>query len=156
MLLPNVVFTCFPLVQRCSTSLIKEKYTKKCRYSEFIGKEVILGKNPPTIYGIEVWLAPFLEEFVTNELFMTYFVPNLEKANLRTPEQGFSIASELYSHLNPDNVDLLNIFACIHKIDVTNRFLAIKARRKPTNFHHIARSVSSLLSSFESQKYVYR
>lgn len=123
-------------------ALIKEKYTE--RYSEFIGKEVILGKNPPTIYGIEVWLAPFLEEFVTNELFMTYFVPNLEKANLRTPEQGFSIASELYSHLNPDNVDLLNIFVSTKLMSQT--ISGFKSSKEANKLASIA-SVSSLLSS---------
>lgn len=90
-------------------SVLKENSAEK--YCEYLGKEVFLGKNPPSSFCLEIGLKPFLKEFVSQELFIKFFIPNIEKAVLRSPEVGFSILSELYAGVSPEKVNLLNAFA---------------------------------------------
>ncbi|EDO16004.1 hypothetical protein Kpol_495p1, partial [Vanderwaltozyma polyspora DSM 70294] len=85
----------------------KENYVTEC--SAFIGKEVILGKNVPSPFCLEISLSPFLYEFVTLDLFNTHFLPNLEKAILRAPESSLETLNELYSAVNSENIDILKI-----------------------------------------------
>ncbi|EHN02530.1 Gcn1p [Saccharomyces cerevisiae x Saccharomyces kudriavzevii VIN7] len=89
-------------------SALKESSVEK--YCEYLGKEVLLGKNSPSPFCLEVSLKPFLKEFVSQSLFTKFFVPNIEKAILRSPEVGFSILSELYAGVSPGKINLLNVF----------------------------------------------
>lgn len=68
-------------------SVLKENSAEK--YCEYLGKEVFLGKTPPSSFCLEIGLKPFLKEFVSQELFIKFFIPNIEKAVLRSPEVGF-------------------------------------------------------------------
>lgn len=96
-------------------NLLKTKYAEK--YSIFIGKEIVLSKNPPSVFSLEVCLRPFLHEFVNEEYFSTHLLPYMEKANLRAPEISFKISSEIYSAINSKKVNL------VHSI-VTSKILA--------------------------------
>lgn len=90
-------------------SQLKTKYVEM--YCEFLGKEVILGKNPPSRFCLETFLSSFIKEFVNQDLFTKYFLPNIEKCNLRSPEQSFNVSTELYSSVDTAKVDLVSIFA---------------------------------------------
>lgn len=121
---------------------LKEKYAEK--YIEFIGKEIIIGKNPPSTFCLEISLNPFLKEFLTEESFKSQLLPNLEKANLRSPESAFAIAAELYAGVNAKNINLLNIFTSSKLM--TQSFSSFKSSKEAVRDI----SLHSVITLFES------
>ncbi|CCF57283.1 hypothetical protein KAFR_0C02900 [Kazachstania africana CBS 2517] len=113
-------------------------------YCEYIGKEVILGKTVPTAFCLEVFLAPFLKEYVDDELFRKHFLPSIEKANLRSSEIGFTICSEFFSAIDNTKVDLLEIFTS-SKI-MTQCFSTFKSSKDTTRNIGLT-AILALLSS---------
>ncbi|CAI1983698.1 hypothetical protein SEUBUCD650_0G00870 [Saccharomyces eubayanus] len=111
---------------------LKENSVEK--FCEYLGREVFLGKNPPSPFCLEVGLKPFLKEFVSQNLFTTYFVPNIEKAILRSPEVGFSTLSELYAGVSTEKVNLLSVFTSSKLL--SQSFSAFKSSKE------IVRSIS--------------
>ncbi|QLL32732.1 hypothetical protein HG536_0D02540 [Torulaspora globosa] len=89
-------------------NLLKEKYADE--YCSFIGKEVVLGKDPPSVFSLEVCLKPFLHEFVDEGKLNSQILPSLEKAILRAPSFGLNFSAELYSGLDAQQIDLLHFF----------------------------------------------
>ncbi|CCH61585.1 hypothetical protein TBLA_0F00410 [Henningerozyma blattae CBS 6284] len=90
-------------------NILRVNYSEKA--CVFVGKEVILGKNPPSTYCLATGLSPFINEFVTLDLFKKHFIPNLEKANLRAPELAFSMSTEFYHAINASKIDLIEIYS---------------------------------------------
>lgn len=105
---------------------LKENFVSK--YSDFIGKEVIAGKNPPSPFCLEISLSPFLTEFVTEEIFTANFVPNFEKVNLRSPESGLNILHEFYGGVDSKNVNILKIHRSTKLI--TQCFTSLKSSKE--------------------------
>ena len=126
--------------------LLKEKYVTK--YCEFIGKEVILAKVPPSPFCLELSLKPFIHEFVDEELFNTHFVPNIEKANLRAPEVGFITSTEIFAGINLEKVNLLHFFVTSKLM--TQTFSSLKSSKEGTKNAAI-NSMSTLLRSLDSK-----
>ncbi|GAV51397.1 hypothetical protein ZYGR_0AD05800 [Zygosaccharomyces rouxii] len=122
----------------------KENHTPPI--TELIGKEVIVGKNPPSEYCLKTCLSPFLKDFVTEDLYKTHLVSNLEKACLRSPEWAFKVAEVLYSGVNSKNVNLLNIF--ISTKLMSQSFSSFKSSRGGVKAASV-NSVLTLLSSLE-------
>ncbi|QLQ79607.1 hypothetical protein HG537_0C02540 [Torulaspora globosa] len=89
-------------------NLLKEKYADE--YCSFIGKEVVLAKDPPSVFSLEICLKPFLNEFVDENKLKLQILPNLEKAILRTPLFGLNFSTELYSGVDAQQIDLLHFF----------------------------------------------
>lgn len=127
-------------------SLIKAQYAEKC--CAFVGKEIIIGKCTPSMFSLEVCLRPFLKEFVTEKYFNTYLLPNVEKANLRTPELGFNILSQLYPSVNTKEIDLLHIF--ISSKIISQTFASFKSSKEEIRNASL-QSVLTLLSSLSAE-----
>ncbi|AGO13312.1 AaceriAFR169Wp [[Ashbya] aceris (nom. inval.)] len=89
-------------------TVFQESYVDK--FGEYLSAEVLLGKNPPTVFCVEVALPTFLHEFVDTEFMVKYLVPSMEKCNLRSPEMSFGLAAEIYKLTNPNNVNLMSVF----------------------------------------------
>ncbi|GAV56279.1 hypothetical protein ZYGR_0BB00560 [Zygosaccharomyces rouxii] len=123
---------------------LKEKHTPLI--AELIGKEVIVGKYPPSEYCLKTCLPPFLKDFVTEELYTAHLVSNLEKACLRSPEWAFKIAEVLYSGVNSKIVNLLSIF--ISTKLMPQSFSSFKSSREGVKTASI-NSVLTLLSSLQ-------
>jgi len=128
--------------------LLKDKYLIK--YCEFIGKEIILGKIPPSPFCLEISLRPFIKEFVNQELFNSYFVPNMEKANLRAPETGFTTSAELFAAVNLEKVNTLHLFVTTKLI--TQVFSSLKSSKEGTK-NSAFNFITTLLSSLDA-KYI--
>lgn len=127
-------------------NLLKENYYEK--YCKFIAKEVILSKTPPSIFCQKLFLSPFINEFLTEDTFKSEILPNIEKANLRSPELGFAITNEFYSAIDSRKVDLLNIFATSKLI--TQTFSSLKSS-KETARKITLESLYTLLSTICSE-----
>lgn len=106
-------------------NLLKENYADA--YCTFIGKEVVLGKDPPSVFSLEVALKPFLTEFVNEDRITTNVLPNLEKAILRAPSTGLNFAAEFYSGVDAKQVDLLHIF--VSSKMMTHCFSSLKSAK---------------------------
>lgn len=126
-------------------NLLKENYCEK--YSKFIAKEVILSKTPPSTSCQELFLSPFIKEFLTEDTFKNEILPNIEKANLRSPELGFAITNEIYAAIDSQKVDLLNIF--ISSKLITQTFSSLKSS-KETVRKITLESLYTLLSTISS------
>lgn len=120
----------------------KENHTPPI--TDVIGKEVILGKYPPSEYCLKTCLPPFLKEFITEESCKTYLISNLEKACLRSPEWAFKVAEVLYSGINSKIVNLLSIFVSTKLMPQS--FSSFKSSREGVKTASI-NSVLTLLSS---------
>ena len=127
-------------------SLLKEHYCEK--YCKFIAKEVILSKTPPSTFCQELFLSQFIKEFLTQDTFRNEILPNIEKANLRSPELGFAITNEFYSAIDSQKVDLLNIFVTSKLI--TQTFSSLKSS-KETVRKITLESLICLLSTISSE-----
>ncbi|AET38079.1 Gcn1p Ecym_2344 [Eremothecium cymbalariae DBVPG len=88
--------------------IFKEKFLTK--YLEYTSTEVLLGKNPPSPFCIEVALSQFIHEFVDHSILSTYIIPSVEKCNLRSPTQSFKVSAELYTALDSQKIDLIKVF----------------------------------------------
>ncbi|AQZ15615.1 GCN1 (YGL195W) [Zygosaccharomyces parabailii] len=119
------------------------KENRASQFCELIGKDVILGKNPPSELCLKTNLSPFMKDFVTEEQFAAILVPNLEKACLRAPEKGFKIAMVLYSGVNSREVNLLHIFVSTKLI--SQSFSSFKSSKENVRLASIE-SVLTLLS----------
>ena len=126
--------------------LMKEKYVTK--YSEFIGKEIILGKVPPSAFCLEISLTPFVREFINEELFKTHILVNLEKANLRAPETGFAVSREIFAGVDQQKVNVLHEF--VSSKLMTQAFSSFKSSKEGTKVTSIS-FVSSLISSLDTK-----
>lgn len=105
---------------------LENNYSDK--YCKFISKEVISAKIPPSLECLETFLTPFIQEFVNNEIFKQQFLPNLEKANLRSPETGLALVTEFYAAANASKVDTLALYASSKLI--TQTFTALKSSKE--------------------------
>lgn len=122
----------------------KEKYLEIA--CSLIGKEVILGKTLISPYCLDVGLSSFITEFVDSDHFKKHFIPNLEKANLRTPEYSLTISSEFYKALNTSKVDTISLF-------VTSKLMAQTfASFKSTKESVRAAAYSAIVSLLEPIK----
>lgn len=121
---------------------LKERHSVP--FCELIGKEVIAGRSPPSDYCLKTCLTPFLKDFVTEDLYKIHVVSNLEKACLRSPESAFKIADVLYSGVNSEKINLLNIF--ISTKLMSQSFSSFKSSRETVKTASI-NSVLTLLSS---------
>ncbi|CCE64240.1 hypothetical protein TPHA_0H00300 [Tetrapisispora phaffii CBS 4417] len=127
---------------------LKENYVEK--FCDFIGKEVILGKNVPSDFCVDVSLRSFFNEFMTDDLVIKYIVPSLEKINLRAPALGFSLLRELYNSLNSQKVNILNI----HKSTklITQCFSSLKSSKETVRLVALE-AILSLLNSISKDNY---
>lgn len=126
--------------------LLKEKHVTK--YSEFIGKEVILGKTPPSAFCLEIALTPFVRDFTDGDLFKTHILANLEKANLRSPEVGFTISKEIFAAIDQQKINILQEF--VSSKLMTQAFSSFKSSKEGTKLASIS-FASSLISSLDTK-----
>lgn len=128
-------------------NLVKENFVDD--FCSFIGKEVILGKTPPSVFSLEISLRPFINEFVTEDKFKAFFLPNMEKANLRDPIYGLNFAAEAYAGINAKQVDLLHIFVSSKLI--AQSLSSLKSSKEEVRNASLS-SMLVLLSSISSEK----
>ncbi|SCV00820.1 LANO_0F08724g1_1 [Lachancea nothofagi CBS 11611] len=113
-------------------------------FCEYMGKDVLLTKEPPSPFCIEMFYTPFAEEFLSTELFKSYLQPNLEKCILRSSDLGFPLAGELYLSIDPHKVDLISIFV---GSKLMSQFFASLKSNKESVRHAALHSVMDLLRS---------
>lgn len=128
-------------------NLLKDNYCEK--YCKFIGKEVILSKIPPSAFCQETFLSPFIKEFLTEETLKTDILPNIEMANLRSPETGFTTTSELYSAIDVQKIDILHVF--ISSKLITQSFSSLKSSKEVVRKITLE-SLHNLLSTISKDK----
>lgn len=117
-------------------------------YCSYIGKEVILGKTPPSVFALELSLRPFIREFVNEHYFKAHFLPNMEKANLRNPLFGLNFSTEAYAGINARQVDLLHMFVTSKLI--TQAFTSLKSSKEEVRAAALS-SILMLLSSISPE-----
>lgn len=127
-LLGSITKSTIKLLQRQPSHFESLKNNAVEEFSAFIAREVILGKTPPSSFCLSTYLPLFLNEFINEEFFRKYFVPNIEKGNLRAPEQGFTISTEIYLGLNNKKVDLCKIF--VESKIMSQTFSSLKSNKE--------------------------
>ncbi|CUS22983.1 LAQU0S07e04654g1_1 [Lachancea quebecensis] len=98
-------------------------------FCEYVGKEALLSKEPPSPFCIETFFSPFAQEYVTSDLFKTYVLPSLEKCILRSAEVGLTLANELYMCIDSHKVDLCSIFTDSKLM--SQSFSSLKSSKEP-------------------------
>ncbi|CDO95886.1 unnamed protein product [Kluyveromyces dobzhanskii CBS 2104] len=117
---------------------------------EFLGKEVILGKEAPSAFCSELFLKEFLQSFVTEEQTKKYLIPSFEKANLRSPETSFSQSSEFFSAFDHRKVNSLGLF--VSSKCITQTFSSFKSSNEVVR-ENALESVTSLLRSLHQDSF---
>lgn len=125
-------------------NLLKENYAEEC--CSFIGKEVVLAKDAPSAFSLEISLKPFLNEFVDESKLKLQILPNLEKAILRAPLFGLNFSAELYSGVNVQQIDLLHFF--VSSKLMTQCFSSLKSAKEEVKNASLS-SMLTLLSNIE-------
>lgn len=118
-------------------------------FCSFVGREVILGKAPPSVFSLEISLRPFIHEFVTENGFKTHYLPNMEKANLRNPLYGLNFSAEAYAGISAKQVDLLHIF--VSSKLMTQSLSSLKSSKEEVRNASL-QSMLALLSAISSEK----
>lgn len=118
-------------------------------YCSFIGKDVVLGKEPPSVFSLEVSLKPFLGEFVDEAGLKSHILPNLEKAILRAPLIGLNFAEELFSGINAQEIDILHLF--VSSKLMTQSFTSLKSTKEEVRNASLS-SMLTLLSSLSDKQ----
>ncbi|KAL3236074.1 Gcn1p [Nakaseomyces bracarensis] len=108
----------------------------------YFGKEVLLGKNLPSIYCLQTTMDSFLTEFVTGDNIQKHLIPDVEKSNLRSPEVSFQMAAEIFSHIDNKKVDILNMF--ISTKLMTQTFSSFKSSKEGTRLAALSYIVNLL------------
>ncbi|QEU59335.1 Gcn1 [Kluyveromyces lactis] len=120
------------------------------RLVEYLGKEVILAKELPSAFCLELFLKEFLYSFVTEEQVQKHLIPSFEKANLRSPETSFTHSAEFYSAFNSNKVNSLGLF--VSSKCITQTFTSFKSSKDIVRESSL-KSLISLLRSICSDSY---
>ncbi|CEP60540.1 Gcn1p LALA0_S01e13256g [Lachancea lanzarotensis] len=117
-------------------------------FCAYVGKDVVLCKDPPSPFCVETFFTPFAREFVTSDLFSSHIVPNLEKCILRSSEIGFPLASEFYASMDPAKVDLSSIF--VDSKLMAQSFSSLKSSKETVKSVSLGSILSLLRSTNDS------
>lgn len=117
---------------------------------EYIGKEVILAKQPPSAFCLSVFLSEFLHTFVTEEQVSKILIPSFEKANLRAPETSFAASSEFYSAFNSSKINFLGLF--VSSKCITQTISSLKSSKEIVRESSL-KSLIALLRSLKTDSY---
>lgn len=121
---------------------IKEKYSESVIL--FLTKEIILGKNAPSIHILELCLKDIAMNLITQSYYIESIVPALEKAIMRSSGWGLSMTYEFHRNLDGKLVNVLSVFTKTKLMPLT--FAAFKNNKEEIK-EMAVQSTISLLSS---------